>query len=172
MKEAMFGLRSRICSHRSSVRRIGTPLTESAMPRIISQIVPRTILTRSPIPQRSAVHLLSSDLQDLSHLLIPVGPVVIAGQFAVFVWDLLLAQQCGELLISADQAILSAAIEIEIWKSRDAIRRHRTDTLEDIVCFASVGTSRPKHTQHRIASGARIFQVLLRPGRRGQGAAQ
>src|SRR5882672_5256782 len=58
--------------------------------------------------------LLRRDLQNLSHLLIPVLPIVITGQLAVLVRDLLLAQKRGELLVHIDQEIFGATVQIHI----------------------------------------------------------
>src|SRR5437899_4795495 len=80
-------------------------------------------------------HPLRGNPQNLRHLLVPEGPVVIAGQFTIFMWNLLFAQQCRELLIRANQQIFSAAIEIEIGQRCDARGGGAPRHVINIVCF-------------------------------------
>ena len=59
------------------------------------------------------------EFENLFYLLIPVLPIMTAGQLPILVRNLALDQQPSEIAAVLKQEILSAAVEIEVRKRRD-----------------------------------------------------
>src|SRR5262245_25357701 len=108
-------------------------VTRSISPLLVIFAAPRCCISRLPASRAICVaklrtggprfhftrrsHFLRSDLENVRDLLVPVGPRVIARQFAKLVRDLFVEHHLREIAIRAEnrrQRVFGAAVEIEI----------------------------------------------------------
>ena len=116
--------------------------------RIATESKSDRFLHKSCAPDSLRTQFLSRNPQDFPHLLIPVLPIVIAGQLPVLVRDFLLSQQCCELRVVVGQNVLSSTVEIKVRQRRDPRGGRVAHELVDVICLARVGTHRPKDAEH------------------------
>src|SRR5205823_8531227 len=115
------------------------------------------------------LYLLRRNLQNLFHLLVPISPTVIAGQFAIFVRNFLLQEHSGQFAIWIEvlRGVFSPAIEIKIGKRGNTSRRQRSCDFKEIVRFARVAAHWSKEFQEWFPTHtAHLFFAVTRDAER------